>query len=390
LFAWLTNLAGLKRLQRPTTATAIVDTMPTPAITLEALPAGYGDCLLISCPLGRRTWRMLIDTGPDETYPALKARLAKLSPNQHGKRHIDLFIVSHIDHDHIGGAALLLNDQSLGLTFGDIWFNAPPQPAVRGVAEGESLAKILGADDTPLPWNMAFGGKNVVVGGDGEFVELADARGTPRITLLSPTRSRLKSLYRVWDKEMARLRNKERDVPGPVEPVPRDMSSLDIKALAAKITATDSSTANGSSIAMLLEHRGASVLLSADAFPTVLVPALQALARQRKQPGGMALDAIKLSHHGSRANVTNELLKTVRADHYIVSTNGAIFSHPDDEAVARVLVHGGRQPTLWFNYATERNRRWAEPALRSKYGHQVQYPASGRTGLVIGLAGRAV
>ena len=46
---------------------------------------------------------MLIDTGPDETYPALKDRLAKLRSNQHGKRHIDLFIVSHIDHDHIGG-----------------------------------------------------------------------------------------------------------------------------------------------------------------------------------------------------------------------------------------------------------------------------------------------
>ncbi len=157
---------------------------------------------------------------------------------------------------------------------------------------------------------------------------------------------------------MARLRNKERDVPGPVEPMPRDMSSLDIKALAARITATDRSAANGSSIAMLLEHRGASVLLGADAFPTVLVPALQALARQRKQPGGLPLDAIKLSHHGSRANVTNDLLKAVRADHYIVSTNGAIFSHPNDEAVARVLVHG-RQATDALVQLTTRRRTGA-------------------------------
>ena len=115
--------------------------MTTPAITLEALPAGYGDCLLISCPVGRSTWRMLLDTGPDETYPALKARLAQLRPNRQGKRHIDLFIVTHIDHDHIGGVAQLLNDRSLGLSFGDIWFNAPPQPAARGVAEGEALAQ---------------------------------------------------------------------------------------------------------------------------------------------------------------------------------------------------------------------------------------------------------
>jgi beta-lactamase superfamily II metal-dependent hydrolase len=363
--------------------------MPKPAITLEALPAGYGDCLLISCPVGRRTWRMLIDTGPDETYPTLRARLAQLPADQHGKRHIDLFVVSHIDHDHIGGAAQLLNDRSLGLTFGDIWFNAAPRPAARGVAEGESLAKILGANDTPLPWNRIFGGKDVVVSGDGEFAELTRARGTPRNTLLSPTPARLKSLYKVWDKELARLRNKESDLPGPVEPVPRDTASMDIKALAAKVTAYDRAAANGSSISMLLEHRGASVLLGADAFSPVLVPALQALARQRRQPGGLVLDAIKLSHHGSRANVTSELLKAVRADHYVFSTNNAIFNHPDDEAVARVLVHGGRQPTLWFNYTTARNLRWAEPALRAKFGYQVRYPASGQDGVVIALPARA-
>jgi beta-lactamase superfamily II metal-dependent hydrolase len=362
--------------------------MPTPAITLEALLAGYGDCLLFSCPVGRRTWRMLVDTGPDETYPALKSRLAKLPADQHGKRHIDLFIVTHIDHDHIGGAAQLLNDRSLGLTFGDVWFNAPSRPAARGVAEGEALAQLLGATAMPLPWNMAFGGKAAVTNGDGGFLEVATRPGAPRLTLLSPTPARLKDLYKVWDRELARLRNKERDMPGPVEPAPRDLASLDLKALAAKITAVDHSVPNGSSISMLLEHRGASVLLGADAIPTVMVPALQALARQRRQPGGLALDAIKLSHHGSRANTTNDLLAAVRADHYIFSTNGAIYSHPDDEAVARVLVHGGRQPTLSFNYATERNRRWAEPALQAKYGYQVQYPEGGQAGVVIALPAR--
>lgn len=62
-------------------AFAIVSAMPKSAITLEALPAGYGDCLFVTCPVGRRTWRMLVDTGPDETYPTLKARLAKLPAN---------------------------------------------------------------------------------------------------------------------------------------------------------------------------------------------------------------------------------------------------------------------------------------------------------------------
>jgi hypothetical protein len=85
-----------------------------------------------------------------------------------------------------------------------------------------------------------------------------------------------------------------------------------------------------------------------------------------------------MSHHGRRPTSASELLKAVRADHYIFSTNNAIFKHPDDDAIARVLVHGGRQPTLWFNCATERNRRWAAPAVRTKSSYQVQYAASGR------------
>jgi hypothetical protein len=53
--------------------------MSTPAIKLEVLPAGYGDCLLISCPVGRRTWRLRRRlSGP------LKVDVFKLS--HHGSR----------------------------------------------------------------------------------------------------------------------------------------------------------------------------------------------------------------------------------------------------------------------------------------------------------------
>ena len=363
--------------------------MNAAAITLEVLSAGYGDCLLASCPMGQRTWRLLVDTGPDETFPQLKARLAQLPADAQGRRHIDLAIISHIDHDHIGGAGLLLNDRTLGLSFGDIWFNAPRKPPTRGVAEGESLARLLGAADRALPWNQAFGGKAVATAAEGEFIELPTAEGAPRITVLSPTPDRLADIFKVWDKELAKLRNKESDAPVPAEPVSRGSGRFDVEALASKVTATDHAPPNGSSIAILLEHQGASVLLAADAFSTVLVPALKALALKRQAPGALRVDALKLSHHGSRANVTNDLLTAVQASHYIFSTNNAIFRHPDDEAVARVLVNGGARPTLWFNYGTERNRRWADEALQAEHGYQVRYPETERAGVIIALPGPA-
>jgi beta-lactamase superfamily II metal-dependent hydrolase len=360
----------------------------TPAITLEVLPAGFGDCLLLSCPAGDRTWRMLIDTGPDEAYPALRARLAELPLGPNGKRHIDLFIVSHIDHDHIGGASLLLNDQSLKLSFGDIWFNAPPRSTVRGVAEGESLAQLLGATERALPWNLVFEGKPISTSGPGEHIELAGP-GIPRVTVLSPTPERLQALYVVWDKELERLRRKERDRPEQ-QPAPSRSgtpSLLDLESIASRDTPTDRAVPNGSSIAILVEHQGASVLLAADAFADVLVPALQGLAQKRNVAGPLPLDAVKLSHHGSRANVTSELIESVDADHFIFSTNNAYFNHPNDEAVARTIIHSPRKPTLWFNYHTERNQRWATEELRQRYGFKVQFPDDEATGVKLELPG---
>jgi glyoxylase-like metal-dependent hydrolase (beta-lactamase superfamily II) len=127
------------------------DTLTHPAVTGEALPAAYGDSLLVTCALKSGVWRLVVDTGTDECWPSFKARLALLPANSAGRRHIDLAVISHIDHDHIGATGLLLSDTSLGLKFGDVWFNAPPSPGARGVAEGRSLAELLGGTQGKMP-----------------------------------------------------------------------------------------------------------------------------------------------------------------------------------------------------------------------------------------------
>lgn len=351
-----------------------------PSITLDVLPAGFGDCMLVSCPVPGRTWRMLVDTGPDEAYPALRRRLLALPPDADGRRRIDLFVVTHIDHDHIGGTQLLLGDTDLRLSFGDVWFNAPPGRRVRGVAEGESLARILGAPEAALPWNRAWDGQAVFTPTGQGGVEIT-SDGSPRLTVLSPTPERLQALWTVWAKEVEKLRSMERDkADSESEPAPT-RGGLDLEALARKRTALDRAVPNGSSIAILLEHQGASVLLSGDAFADVLVQEVQALARKRgQQPGTpLAVDVHKLSHHGSRANVTTELLQAVAAKHHVVSTSNAYFRHPNAEALARVIT-GSSQPVLWFNHDTPQNRQWDDPELIQRYGYEVRYPACDASG----------
>lgn len=258
----------------------MVRPMTQPAVIVEDLPAAYGDSLLATCSLKHGPWRLLVDTGTDECWPSLKARLAQL-PVVDGTRHIDLAVITHIDHDHIGAAGLMLSDTSLGLKFGDIWFNAPPQPEARGVKEGRTLASILGGTHAKLPWNLAWCGKPAVTTTDMPFMELPANSDMPKITLLSPNPQSLATLFKVWDAELKKLGKSETP---PAELPARRVGPLDLEALANKITATDRAPANGSSIAILLEHRDASVLLCADAHPTVLAPALRALAVHRRLP----------------------------------------------------------------------------------------------------------
>ena len=347
--------------------------MTTPAITVEALPAGYGDCLLISCPVARRTWRLLIDTGPDECLPTLVDRLKAIPPNAQGTRRIDLAVISHIDHDHIGGAARLFADKSLNLEFGDVWFNAPGRPGARGVGEGVGLAAVLGATACGLPWNLAFGGRDVVTG-PKLFSELPRRHEEPRITLLSPTRETLDALYRVWARELPKVKVR----PEP-EPIAAPRGGLDVEALALIATPEDRARANGSSIAFLLEHGRASVLLTAGAFPSVLQHALAALAVSRGQNLPWQLDLFKLSHHGSRGNTTSKLLDTVQARHVLVSTNGAIFGHPDPEAIARVVSKRTPGAEIWFNFRTTRTEVWADEQLQAQFGYAARLPSAAGT-----------
>ena len=158
----------------------------------------------------------------------------------------------------------------------------------------------------------------------------------------------------------------------------------DLEALAAIETPRDQSAANGSSIAFMLEYAGRRCLFAADAFSAVLGQALTSLSNSRDR-NPIALDVFKLPHHGSKGSVTANLLKVVPADHYIVSTNGDRFHHPDDIALARVVTGAQRSPTIWFNYACKAARRWSDPALQAKYRFATRQPEPSAPGIHIDL-----
>jgi beta-lactamase superfamily II metal-dependent hydrolase len=330
-------------------------------VELFMLPALCGDCLWLEYGSADAKKRILIDCGLPGTWTMLKERISTLPKTQ---RHFELLVVTHIDVDHIGGAISLLGARKdLGITFGEIWFNGQqhlPDDAL-GKAHADKLSELLSEDDLLPIWNARFGGAVVVPDtGDLPHHRFDDFA----ITLLSPTPAGLANLLDVWPKATAQAgisseAQHEDEVSEPPLVEDEDDDRLgaeraDVASLLAQEAPTlDSKEPNGSSIAFILEVDGARILFAADAFAPVLERSIERLHKDKP----CKLSAFKLSHHGSRRNITEALLQKLECTKFLISSNGGRFPHPDAQTIA-LLVKDKVKKALYFNYRSKQTELW--------------------------------
>jgi beta-lactamase superfamily II metal-dependent hydrolase len=366
--------------------------------TIEMFPAGHGDCLWIEYGNKESPRRILIDGGTGPTYEFLKQRFESLPDDQ---KELELFIVTHIDADHIEGAVRLLGSlNTLGVSIKDVWFNGwrqlpeDPEDDGLGVLQAEFLSTLIGRQG--MKWNKAFDGKAVLVPEKGALPEI-NLDGGMTLTLLSPTHMQLKNLRKEWKKAIDEIgldRDKEEDVLKLLQAsrlkFEDDMLGeadkvIDVIKLAGIPSTLDDSGPNGSSIAVLAQYQGKSCLLTGDAFAPVVQASLERLLEDEDEGARLKLNVCKLAHHGSRRNVTIDMLKLLNCKHYLFSTNGDKFKHPDREGVARVIQSGGKNTSLYFNYKTKFNEMWDDEKLTSKHGYTAIYPNDDAQGLVVDM-----
>ncbi|MGE0729414.1 MAG: ComEC/Rec2 family competence protein [Acidimicrobiia bacterium] len=345
------------------------------ALTIEMLPAKHGDCLLLSYPNDASRGRILVDVGPVTAWPDIEPILRR---QLDGAATIELFVVTHVDTDHIEGALKLRQHGLGGVGFGDTWFNGYEHLAgdgvgdKRGGVQGEFLHALLQGS----PRNLAFDGRSVGLWEDDElaFVETAEPdAGEIAFTILSPGRRQRRKMATAWERAC-----KEANVPiGDTERVLQLLAedqrySVEDRGKETDVTyGKDSSAANGSSIAFLLERAGCRVLLTGDAHAEVLTASIKRLLQLRSEPQ-LRVDAWKLAHHGSRYNITPELLQLIECDTYLVSTNGDQFRHPDPGTIGLIAEHGasrGVKPTVLFNYRSATTEPFASDGrITARYG----------------------
>lgn len=355
-------------------------------LELTMLPARQGDAILINWGDLDAPHRMVIDMGTDKVGKQVREMLEALPEDQ---RTIDLLLVTHVDSDHIGGmlTCLVEADPLPGLEIKDVWFNGYKHLSggsvqfssdggtsleSMGPAQGEMFSAWLRSQN----WNNAFAGGPVrrVPGIPPKTVSFHDDL---KLTILGPTSAGLQDLIDTWKEEVEEALAK-----GTLDTVSPGLESMgaktppileeadDLRILAETDVSSDPSKANGSSITLLLEYKGRTVLLAGDAWSDDLVAGIKSVSGG----GPLKLDAFKLPHHGSKNNIHKTLVESVACDRWLFSTDGTKHYHPDAAALARVITYSrSRKPILSFNVPSKYNCWWDNSDWKAMYDYETEY-----------------
>ena len=363
-------------------------------ITVEAFAAGFGDALLITYGPDDAPTRLLIDGGLRGTAVRIRRRLEELDAR------IDLLVVTHIDADHIAGVVKLLDDPWFVSRVDAVWFNGYVHldqfSHLLGVADGERLAERLErlgvAWNAGWPWRRPPGerwndiGGPIVVDDEPVGVELP---GDARAVVLSPNPDKMQRLLKVWRaaiRDAGLVDGVDAAREQPAAPSRVLLGRAKLPDLARRRSAVDRSEANGSSIAFVLDIADGGVtrrlLLAGDAHPDLLVAGIDHL---RDGDERLQVDLCKLPHHASSHNVTTGLVERLDCRHWLISTNGRRFHHPNKEALARVILSNPGS-TLYGNYRSNQPlASFTKSYSTRQHGYDVVRPPAGNPGIIVTL-----
>jgi hypothetical protein len=332
--------------------------------TLEVLQAKYGDCLLLHYGTVSNPVIFIIDGGPPGVYNAyLKPRLKEIKGtiSTGNPLPLSLVMVSHLDDDHVNGILQLVselveneqNHRQPEFVIENLWFNSfddiigniqipvissftasasaassallPPlirqadhsvQAVISSTGQGRKLRD--NAETMSIAVNYQFNplkpGVRTLVTSDlnDPIINWSDQL---KITVLHPNRQRIIDLQKQWDKDLKKAKQ-----------------SGDNSIIYASIASNDdTSVFNLSSIVCLVEFNNKTMLLTGDARSDDILEGLKQM-NLLDSNGKIVVDVLKLPHHGSNRNITEEFFKAVNARNYIISADGK-YGNPDKETL---------------------------------------------------------
>ena len=141
----------------------------------------------------------------------------------------------------------------------------------------------------------------------------------------------------------------------------------DLAKYVGELTENDESIVNKSSISFILEHNKKRFLFLGDAVVDVcLLKSIEKVVGYKYR-----FSAIKLPHHGSRYNISQEFVERYTADEYYCCTNSKKYSHPDVEVLASLLCKDTDYKKMVFNYPIDKASFIDKEKWKIKYNYEV-------------------
>jgi len=357
--------------------------------TLEAVPARYGDCLLLHYGTREDPGLILIDGGPSQVWePFLKPRLEAILKERPQSFEIDLLMVSHIDDDHVLGITDFTKEWVAENTAERPW-RFPVRQFWHNSFERVSNDENVGAVTASVTASV---GANTLTEVDREEEDddpEAEQRQAARHVLASVANGKKlrDDLVTLGKKDFTNIGFGGLVRPGvvgkvPVKfgpaltfhiagPLPKQLDALrktfaeelpkDEKSALAAFS--DTSVPNLSSIVVLARFEGRSMLLTGDARGDYVLKGLKE-EKLLDADGRLHVDILKLPHHGSDRNVDPSFFEKVTADHYVASADGT-FINPDRATLEMIIDARGKDAkfTIHLTYPladidTQRHKEW--------------------------------
>lgn len=294
---------------------------------LEIYPydAGRGDCLRVRFCGESGTYRnILIDSGTRRFGPIYASIFQKI---QSAGECVDIQLITHTDEDHLGGLLYTIA-HGISVHAGVVVINHPQDLPANSV--GDTPLSAPQADR--IVSRLTTQGVNLRSGLKGDSLELDGAR----IQILHPMREQVEAVFGTAGQDTPLGVTDDRGI------------SLE-QLMKRSLPYRDASPSNRGSIVFVLEYAGKRLLFTGDAWSNDLLDGVQAYAGE-KLP--VRFDAVKLPHHGSAGNISDEWPKVLQAERYIICADGR--HHPNKQTVAKLLDWYGTveivSPQDWWSY----------------------------------------
>lgn len=315
------------------------------SLKVKVLEAFNGDSILINYD----NRNILIDGGIGRTYYiTLRDEIIKIK--ERGE-HLDLLVVTHIDDDHIGGIIKLFEDDEVEKSIiKKVWFNSEilmskflndlqiePQGLSLENNDSNKMSVQQGITLEKMLMDLNCWEQTLISFGES-FVNYQLMHS--KLTVLTPRYDSIIRLKKRWERD---------------KPESNKMSSckedynFSIEELATRDFKEDDSITNKSSISFIFEYKNKQILFLGDSHPSDVVISLKELGYSKEKK--LKVDYVKLSHHGSKGNTSNNLLEILDCQRYIISTDGSKHCLPNKESLARIATSKKEEKVyFYFNY----------------------------------------